>query len=380
MSLLVTTFISLVFFAGYYYRDNQSLPHAFPILQQAHQILIDNAMKDIPADPALEYGMIRGMLEAYDDPYTIFLEPQQHELLSQSLEGKFGGIGAEISMDDGGNWLLFPFPDNPAEKAGIQKGDRLLEIDDNIVTSEWTSDQIQEAIRGPVGEKVKLIIGQAPNFSPITKTIHRAEIQLPSITWRLDVESHWIGIIKINLMAATTKDEILEAVDKLKTQKATHFILDLRDNPGGYLSAGIEIARLFLSDGVIMEQQYPNKDVQQFKVTQRGEFADLPIVLLINRNSASASEVAAGALQINGRAILVGEPSYGKDTIQLIFDLKDGSSIRVTAAKWWIPGIENSIGEFGLKPDILIMQSEDKSTDDILKAAIVYWQEQVVQE
>jgi carboxyl-terminal processing protease len=337
-------------------------------------------MKEIPVDPALEYGMIRGMLEVYDDPYTVFLEPQQHELMSQSLEGKFGGIGAEISMDEGGNWTMFPFPDNPAEKAGIQNGDRLLEIDDSMVTSEWTSAQIQEAIRGPIGEKVKLVIGKAPDFSPIEKTIRRAEIQLPSITWRLDVGSPWIGIITINLMAATTNDEILVAVEKLKTQKATHFILDLRDNPGGYLSAGIEIARLFMSEGVIMEQQYPNKEVQQFKVTQRGELADLPVVLLINRNSASASEIAAGAMQINGRAILVGEPSYGKDTIQLIFDLEDGSSIRVTAAKWWIPGIENSIEGFSLQPDILVIQNEDKSTDDILKAALVYWQEQVVQE
>ncbi len=143
-------------------------------------------------------------------------------------------------------------------------------------------------------------------------------------------------------------------MEDLQQRGATAFVLDLRDNPGGLLDAGVDIARLFLKEGSVMQQQYRGQEVKTFEVEKPGPLADLPLAVLINHGSASAAEIAAGALQAHRRATLIGEPSYGKDSIQLVFTLQDGSSLHVTSAQWWIPGLQKPVGEQGLQPDILI--------------------------
>ena len=179
-------------------------------------------------------------------------------------------------------------------------------------------------------------------------------------------------MIKVNRIAASTADEIQQAVEELRNQGAASFVLDLRDNPGGLLDAGVEIARLFLKEGIVMEQQYRGQETQTYRVEKPGPLADLPLVVLINQGSASAAEIAAGALQANRRALLVGEPSYGKDTIQLIFDLQDGSSLHVTSGRWWTPGLPGPITGVGLQPDLPVESSAQTqpSGDPILQAAI----------
>ena len=376
ISLLIASVVSAAFLAGYFYHEHQFQSQPFSLLQEAHAILVNHGLKEIPEKPQLEYGMIRGMLQAYDEPHTIFMEPQQHELASQALEGKFGGIGAQIRFDETGNWVLFPFPDSPAEAAGIQDGDRLLKIEEMVVTQDFTEDSITSAIRGPVNKKILLTIGRAPDYAAIEVAVKREEIPLPSVTWHLDLSQPWIGIIDINLIAASTPDEIKKAVKELEADHATHFILDLRDNPGGLLTAGVDVARLFLREGVIMEQQYRDQGIEDFTVNQPGPLSDLPLVILINGGSASAAEITAGSLQSNQRADLIGESSFGKDTIQLIFELEDGSSIRVTSAKWWIPSLETNIGETGLLPDLPVSVPEGEPGDPILRAAVNYWLEQ----
>jgi carboxyl-terminal processing protease len=377
ISLLIASLIGVAFLAGYYFHEQQFRAQQFPLLQEAYAILERHGLKEPPESPKMEYGMIQGMLQAYDEPHTIFLEPQQHELASQALEGKFGGIGAQLDIDKDGNWILFPYPDSPAKEAGIQDGDRLLKIEELVVTKHLNEDGIKSAIRGPINKNILLTIGRAPDYTPIEVAVKREEFPLPSVTWRLDFNHPWIGIIDINLIAASTADEIQQAVIELKGDNATHFILDLRDNPGGLLTAGVDIARLFLDKGVLMEQQYRDKNIERFKVNRRGPLTDLPLIVIINGGSASAAEIAAGALKAHKRADLIGEPSFGKDTIQLIFELEDGSSIRVTSAKWWIPGLESAIGENGLQPDILISPGEEGNGDDILQAAVNYWLERV---
>lgn len=369
-SLIILT---SVFLAGYFFHEHQSRLNAFSILEEAHQILSDHGLKEIPPAPILEYGMIRGMLQAYNDPHTVFVEPPQHELQSNALEGKFGGIGVTLTKDADGFWLLFPLPDSPAVKAGIREGDRLMAVDGIPVNTETSLDVIQSAIRGPVGMNVMITIGRPVDFAPLDFVIKREEFQLPSVTWRLDIGENWIGIIKVNLIAASTPEEIQEAVKDLKSRGATHFILDLRDNPGGLLTAGVEIARLFLSDGVVMEQQYRGKDKEIFRIEEKGPLSDVPLVVLINQGSASAAEITAGALQAQKRAPLIGAPSYGKDTVQLVFNLKDDSSLRVTSARWWIPGLNPPIDGNGLQPEILVEvdpSEQESKSDPILRAAI----------
>jgi carboxyl-terminal processing protease len=370
-ALLAVLLVIASFTAGYLFHQQQVGRNTFTLLDEAQKILLNHGLKALPDAPRLEYGMIRGMLQAYDDPYTIFLEPPQNELESNRLEGKYGGIGAQLEQDEQGNWTLYPYPDSPARQAGLQDGDRLLWVDDLQITPQIAADVLQAALRGPVGQEVKLSVGRAPDYSPLSFTITRQEIALPSVTWRLAPEDPRLGVLKVNVVAASTPDEIQRAVEDMKQRGATAFVLDLRDNPGGLLDAGVEIARLFLKEGIVMQQQYRGQEVKTFEVKNPGPLADLPLAVLINKGSASAAEIAAGALQAQDRAVLIGEPSYGKDSIQLVFTLQDGSSLHVTSAHWWIPGLQTPVGENGLQPDILVDPAGSVAgSDPYLQAAI----------
>jgi carboxyl-terminal processing protease len=194
--------------------------------------------------------------------------------------------------------------------------------------------------------------------------IKRAEIPLPSVTWHLDADSPEVGVIEINLIAASTADEVKKAVEDLKTRQARFYVLDLRNNFGGLLTAGVDIARLFLRDGTIIENQYRDQEVEVYRVERPGTYIDLPLVVIVNENTASSAEIIAGALKVHQRAQIVGAPTYGKDSIQLVFDLEDGSSLHVTAARWWVPGLEPPIGKGGLQPDIPAVTTPDQSGVD----------------
>ena len=299
--------------------------------------------------------MIRGMLQVYNDPYTVFLEPPQHTLQSNQLAGKFGGIGISLELSADNYYLIYPVPDSPAAKAGILTGDRLVAVDDLIIQADTPMDTIQAAIRGPVGARVTLTIARLPNFTPVKISVVREEIALPSVTWNLTAENARVGILQINVIAATTPDEITKAIKDLQSRGASYFILDFRNNGGGLVDAGVNIADLFLDKGPIMEQQYRDQPASSFQVEQPGPFAKIPLALLVNHDTASAAEIVAGALQSQKRALLIGTPTYGKDTIQLVYTLDDGSSLHVTAAHWWLPGIpEGSLEGKGLQPDIFV--------------------------
>jgi carboxyl-terminal processing protease len=371
-SLISVFCITLAFFAGYFVHDrlNPNLDK-FPILDQAYKILINHSLIDPPVPPTLEYGMIRGMVEAFGDPYTLFVEPVQHELETNSLEGRFGGIGVQITRDADGNVILLPFPESPASKAGVLEGDRLIAVDGLTITPETPTEDIQAAIRGPEGKRVQLTVTRAPDFDPIQMTIEREMIPLPSVTWHLDLEKPQLGIIKINAIAASTPDEIQSAVADLERRGATHFVLDLRDNGGGLLTTGIDTARLFLTEGVILQQQYRGQGIETFKVDKPGPLANIPLAVLVNHGTASAAEIIAGSLQANQRAPLVGSDTFGKDTIQLVFDLDDGSSLHVTAGKWWIPDAQEALVGNGLHPDVSIA-TDESDPNSVLRAASQY--------
>ena len=182
-------------------------------------------------------------------------------------------------------------------------------------------------------------------------------------TWHIDVEEPRMGVIQINIIADSTPDEILTAVDNLQSRGATHFAIDLRGNHGGLLDAGVDIARLFLDEGKIIQDHYRDKEIKTYEVNHPGPLTDLPMVVLVNSDTASAAEIVAGAIKMQARAPIIGTHTYGKDSIQLVFTLQDGSSIHITAAKWWVPGLEPAVGEGGLQPDILV--SEDDTGRDL---------------
>jgi carboxyl-terminal processing protease len=372
LTVLVVLCLAVGFSSGYLVFQLIGSPaFRLPILVEAYQILLDNGLGPMPTAPALEYGMIRGMVQAYGDPYTIFVEPPQHELETNTLQGSFGGIGVRFERDKDGNLVLYPFPDSPAKEAGIQDGDRLLMVGDLEIASDTPIDAIQAAVRGSVGEQVQLTIARAPDFKPIQVSVKRKEIPLPSLTWHLDASERRLGVIQVNVISSSTPDEIVNAVEDLKSRGATAYALDLRNNGGGLLDAGVQTARLFLKDGTILQEQYRGKSIETYKVEKPGALAEIPLVVLVNNNTASAAEIIAGALKANQRARLIGTPTFGKDTVQLVFDLKDGSSLHVTAAHWWIPGLEPPLKGHGLQPDVPVEQSSDpNSPDEAILAAI----------
>lgn len=365
----ITFFISFsVAFSGGYFVHLQisRSQENFSLLNQAFEILKNHALDELPADPALEYGMIRGMLQAYGDPNTIFVEPVEHELNSDNLEGEFGGIGVRFSRDAEENFILFPFPDSPAEKAGLIEGDRIISIDNLEINPDMELNTLLAAIRGPVGKAVTISVIRPADENIYTVRIVRSSISIPSVTWRPVLREPRLGIIEINIIAASTPDEVKRAVDDLQDQGVTYYVLDLRDNRGGLLEAGVDISRLFLKEGIILQEQYRGQPVKTYQVTEIGPLADLPLTVFVNHNTASAAEIIAGALKTQLRATIIGTHTYGKDTIQLVFDLQDGSSLHVTAAKWWIPDL-NPLSEGGLQPDISL---SDDQIDSYIEAAM----------
>ena len=365
VTFLVGIFTTLGFAGGYLAREQWDFSRDnFPVLAQAYNIVRDHGLKLLPPGSAMEYGMIRGMMQSYNDPYSIFVEPAQHELESNALQGSFGGIGVRLSRDSDGNVILNPFLDSPAAQAGIQNGDHLIAVDDLEITPELSMDDIQAALRGPIGQIVRVLISRPSASNPLELKIKRAEIALPSVTWRLDADNPEIGIIEINLIAASTVEEVRNAIEDLRIREARYFVLDLRNNFGGLLIAGVDIARLFLHDGVIIEHQYRDKGIEVYKVDYPGPYVDMPLVVIVNENTASAAEIIAGALKVHKRAQIIGAQTYGKDTIQLVFDLKDGSSLHVTSALWRIPELDPPIGEGGLEPDIYTETNPDPSGFD----------------
>jgi carboxyl-terminal processing protease len=232
-------------------------------------------------------------------------------------------------------------------------GDRILSVEDLPVSPATPLDDVQAAIRGPVGQALRLTIARAPDFTPQELLVKRAEVPLPSVTWNPAPGDPATGVIQVNTIAATTPEEIRNAIAGLRALGCDGFVLDLRNNGGGLLDAGVAVARLFLESGTVMTEQYRGEPEKVYPVERAGEFAGLPLVVWINQNTASAAEIIAGALQANGRAKLVGAPSYGKDSIQLVYDLSDGSSLHVTAAHWWLAGQPgNGLAGVGLQPDL----------------------------
>ena len=370
--IILIVFIGFIgaFLSGFFLKSYfDSRVNEFPVLNQAYNILRDHAFIELPDLKSFEYGMIRGMLDASGDRFAVFLEPVQHELETNSLQGSFGGIGVELNQNQNDDILIYPLAGGPASQAGIQSGDRLLIVDDLTITQDVSKDDIHAAISGPIGSMVKVVTSRKPEYSPLEFTIKRELIHLPSVTWHIDPDNSMVGIINVNIIAESTPDEIQNAVSELERNGAAHFILDLRNNGGGLLSAGVETAKLFLRNGIVIHQEYRGEDVESFSVNKPGPLEDISLIILVNRSTASAAEIIAGSLQAHNRALLVGEPTFGKDSIQLVFDLQDDSSLHVTAAKWWIPGIDLPISEHGLQPEVSVLPGET-GTDLMLKEAI----------
>lgn len=340
----------------------------FDLFWEAWNLVEKEFYGELPTDTGVTYGAIRGSLAALDDPYTLFVEPQPREMERDSLRGSFGGIGAFISQDEDGEFLLSPLEGQPAVQAGILEGDILLAVNGLQVTAEMTVNDVVLIIRGPVGEEVVLTVRHPAAEEPVDVAITRAIIELPSATWRLLEQDPSIGYLQLARFTERTGQEIQEALEELQAAGADMLILDLRDNGGGLLQAAVDVADQFLDGGIVLYEIKADEEEKTFRAGRGGIAIDQPLVVLMNGRTASASEIVAGALNDRERATLIGETTFGKGSVQRIHDLSDGSSLHVTSARWYTPNRHQLDGE-GLVPDLEVAQ--DESDDDAQLARAV---------
>ncbi|AFZ21631.1 carboxyl-terminal processing protease CtpA [Allocoleopsis franciscana] len=298
------------------------------------------------------YSAIKNMLESLDDPFTRFLTPNQYRSLQVNTSGELSGVGLQIALDPetGELAVVAPIAGSPAEQAGIQPRDRILEID-GMLTSQLTLDEAASKMRGATGTKVTLKI-QGKEGEPKSIELVRDRIALNPVYAVLDSSQNNtpIGYIRLTQFSANAPSELASAITQLEEQGAQGYILDLRNNPGGLLQAGIEIARFWLDQGTVVYTVNRQGTLGSFEAYGPALTED-PLVVLVNQGTASASEILAGALQDNGRAKLVGEKTFGKGLIQSLFDLTDGSGLAVTVAKYETPN-HRDIHKLGIQPDL----------------------------
>ena len=330
----------------------------------------------VPTDANTTYGAIKGSLAALEDPYTLFLEPEPAANEKAQLEGQFGGIGAYVQRDEDGLVILDPMRNQAAEKAGLESGDVLIKIDDTDVLPEMTTEEIVKMIRGEVGTEVVLTVEREGSDAPVEITVARAIIETPSADWRILEETPTIGYVRLTSFTERSNEELNEAFDELIDQGAETFIFDLRGNGGGLLDASVDITSQFLRDGVVVREDRQGEGEREYDVRGGGKVLDQPVVLLVDGGTASASEILAGALKDYGRATLIGEKTFGKGSVQLIYELSDKSRLHVTVAKWFTPD-GNAIDGTGLAPDIEVLFSEEdhaNGTDPQFQRAVDYLQ------
>lgn len=333
----------------------------FDVFWEAWHLIENHFFGDLPDMQHIAWGAIRGAIATLDDPHTTFLEPQPRQREKERLSGQFGGIGAYVSQLEDGSIVLDPMPDLPAANAGVQEGDAVIKVDDTEITPEMTVDDVVTLIRGEVGTIVRLTLYRGLQAEPVVVEIERQEIPSPSVEWHMLEQAESVGYIRIMLFSDRTNTELIDALEELQDQGMTRLLLDLRGNGGGLFDAAIDVSSRFLRDGVVVYQVEKDGQQQVYKVKGGPTFAELPMILLVDGGTASASEIVAGALQDQGRAALVGQRTFGKGSVQQAYDLSDGSSVHITASKWLTPS-RRQIDQQGLTPDLeVLITDEDRN-------------------
>jgi len=313
-------------------------------------------------DAQLFYGSLKGLVASLEDPYSVFLNPQISEDFTEELSGKFEGIGAEIGIKNDRLTIISPLPDSPAEKAGLKSQDKVISIDDRDTTG-ISLDEAVKLIKGEKGTKVTLTVarGETPDILEIS--INRDTIDIKSVRWELLDDD--IALIKLTHFNGDTGNEFQQVINELLIKPPKDIILDMRNNAGGYLEIAIEIAGYWVKNGdVVVKESYGNIETDKNYIAHGNEqLKNFPTVILVNGGSASASEIVAGALQDFQSAKIIGETTFGKGSVQELEQLSDGSSVKITVARWLTP-FGRSIEEKGITPDIEIELTEEDYNND----------------
>jgi carboxyl-terminal processing protease len=323
----------------------------------------------------MTWGAMKGLSQSLDDPYTQYLPPKENKQASEDLNGAFFGVGIELGYIENTLAVVSPIANSPAEKAGVRAGDLIFNIKDekknvDVDTLKMSLPTAVTYIRGEKGTPVILNMYREGAPKPFDVTIVRDEIVVPSVELKfIEKDGKKIAHLELHKFGGRTDKEWTAKIAEIVAAKPAGVVLDLRNNPGGYLDGAVFVSSEFLTSGVVVKQE-GRKSTETYSVDRKGSLTSIPLVVLVNKGSASASEITAGALQDNKRAQIIGDQSFGKGTVQEVQDMADGSSLHVTVAKWVLPS-GRWIGKEGITPDVKIEDNfETKDIDEQLDKAV----------
>jgi len=333
---------------------------------------------DQPVDEVqLMHGAIRGMVEALGDEHTSYMDPDEYKTMNMEMEGEYEGIGAWVDPTAEYLTIISPMSGSPAEKAGLQSGDQVIAIDGEDMTG-IDGNLVIKRVLGPAGSKVVLTISRKGQDKPFDVTIIRAKVVVPSVEGEM-LEGD-VAYIQLSTFGENTEQDLRQTLKNLLAKKPVGLVLDLRNNGGGFLITAVEVTSEFIKDGIVLYEDYGNGRKESYKVKGNGLATDIPMVVIINEGSASASEIVAGAIRDHQRGRLVGMTSFGKGSVQNWVPLNDGQgAVRVTIARWLTPN-GSQINKKGLKPDVEIQFTEEdiKALKDVqLEQAIKTLKEEI---
>lgn len=312
----------------------------------------------------LLYGAIRGTVDSLGDPYSLFLAPEERNRFFEEIKGEFSGIGAEITQQGDQYVVVSPVAGSPAEAAGLKPQDIVLSVDGKAA-SDFGFNELINAIRGPKGTIVELKVKRGDEEKTFQVTRDTITVSSVDYTQRDD----GLAYIRITQFGDDTVQRMTDAAKQVKDAKARGVVLDLRNNPGGYLDGAIDVASLFVKDGTIVKEQDKVGEEKSYVPTLESVLGDVPLVVLVNDGSASAAEIVAGAIQDHNRGKLVGVKTFGKGSVQEVEDLADGSALRLTVAAWLTPN-GRAINKQGIEPDIQVNDDESTPADEQLDRAV----------
>lgn len=328
----------------------------------------DYYSKDAENDPAFErkvtYAGIRGMLHALGDPFTRFLDPEEYQKMREENEGNFQGIGAQLDTNSKGEvYIKEPLPGTPAERADVRKSDVIIAVDDKSIRGMDITDVVK-LIRGERGTKVKITLQRPGAKAPISKTIVRDVVQFQMVKWKMLDDKSKIGYVRLYQFNEQSDQQFDDALTQLEKQRVKGLILDLRGNPGGLLQVAVDIGSRFLDSGpVVTIQERGGQKNPLYVKEDKHNHKRYPLVVLVDKSSASASEIVSGAIKDDGVGTLVGVTTFGKGRVQTIMPMGDGSAVAITTAKYLTPK-GTDIHKKGIEPDVVVEQPE---VEDLLK-------------
>ena len=369
--LVILLFIHSLFFSNYLYANENDIYKKIDLFGEVLEKINEEYVDEINQSDSMD-SAINGLLQSLD-PYSAYMSPEIFNEMQTETSGEFGGLGIEVGMEAGVVKVISPIDDTPASRAGLKAGDYIVKIEDTQVQGKSLSEAV-DLMRGPVGSSIELTVRRRGEKKALTFNITREIIKIQSV--KADLLENDIGYIRLTSFNENSGEQIENKIEELeKNQNINAYILDLRNNPGGLLSQAIRISDFFLDNGEIVstKSRQPSENRKWF--AKKGDLTDgKTLIVLINYGSASASEIVAGALKDHKRAIILGENSFGKGSVQSIIPLKNKGAIRLTVAKYYLPS-GKSISEVGVSPDIEIVEEGEEfkiksETDNQLNYAI----------